>query len=240
MSVIRSWFTRRLALVPRPRPASTPTGRPGASETRVGATTQGAGDEGPRTLIAGLGNPGPEYARTRHNIGFQVLDLLAERHSVSFDRFQKRARVAVARMESHDAVPVKVVFAKPMTFMNASGEALGPLAAFYKIGPPDIMVICDDLDLPVGRIRLRIGGSSGGQKGMQSIIKALGSDAFPRLRVGIGRPPGQMDPADYVLRPFSAEQEKEMVLARARAADAIEFWLARGIEATMNQYNPAL
>jgi len=228
--VIRSWLTRRLPSIPRPS----------ASGNRAGARGLGAGDEGPRILIAGLGNPGPEYARTRHNIGFQVLDLFAERHNVTFDRFQKRARVAVARMEGHNGMPVKVVLAKPMTFMNASGEALGPLAAFYKIAPADIMVIYDDLDLPAGRIRLRMGGSSGGQKGMQSIIKALGSDAFPRLRVGIGRPPGQMDPVDYVLRPFSAEQEIEIVLARARAADAIEFWLAQGIEATMNQYNPAL
>jgi peptidyl-tRNA hydrolase, PTH1 family len=210
MSVIRSWFARN-----------------------------NSGEEAPRVLIAGLGNPGAEYARSRHNIGFQVLDLLAERHHVSFDRHQKRARVAVARMAGRQALAMKVVLAKPMTYMNASGEALGPLAAFYKIAPPDVMVIYDDLDLPIGRIRVRASGSSGGQKGMQSIIRALGSDAFPRLRVGIGRPPGTMDPADYVLRPFSQELETEMVLARARAAEAVELWLTQGIEAAMNRYNHA-
>jgi PTH1 family peptidyl-tRNA hydrolase len=131
----------------------------------------------------------------------------------------------------------RVLVAKPMTYMNASGEAVAPLAAFYKIAPADVLVVFDDLDLPVGRIRLRPGGGSGGQKGMQSIIKHLGSETFPRLRVGIGRPPGQMDPAAYVLRPFSTEQEVEMTFVRMTAADAIEAWLAFGIEAAMNQFN---
>jgi PTH1 family peptidyl-tRNA hydrolase len=121
--------------------------------------------------------------------------------------------------------------------MNASGESVGPLAAFYKIAPQDILVVFDDLDLPLGKVRLRPGGGSGGQKGLASIIKALGTEEFPRVRVGIGRPPGQMDPTDYVLRKFTAEQEKEMALARVRAADAIETWLAQGITAAMNQYN---
>ncbi len=125
-----------------------------------------------------------------------------------------------------------------MTYMNSSGESVGPLAAFYKIAPAHILVVHDDLDLPLGRLRLRPSGSPGGQKGVASIIKALGTDAFCRLRVGISRPGGQnsgvspaMDPADYVLQPFTGEQEKEMALARVRGADAIEVWLSEGIEA---------
>jgi PTH1 family peptidyl-tRNA hydrolase len=187
-------------------------------------------------MIVGLGNPGPDYARSRHNIGFQVLDVFAGRHGLAFDRSQKRARVALG--------PVKLarwsgrlLLAKPLTYMNASGEAIGPLAKFYKIAPADLLVIFDDLDLPVGRVRLRADGGSSGQKGVKSIIHSLGTEAFPRLRVGIGRPPGQMDPADYVLQPFSAAQEEEMVFVRIKAADAIEAWLADGIDAAMNQFN---
>lgn len=191
-------------------------------------------------LVVGLGNPGPEYARHRHNIGFQVLDLFAGRHGLAFDKFQKRARLAIDQVTlagGGGGWHGRVLLAKPMTYMNASGEAVSPLMAFYKITPADILVISDDLDLPVGRIRLRAEGSAGGQKGVASIIKQLGTDVFARLRVGIGRPPGQMDPADYVLQPFSAEQEKEMLFVRQRAADAIEAWLAQGITAAMNQFN---
>jgi PTH1 family peptidyl-tRNA hydrolase len=194
-------------------------------------------EEAPRKMIVGLGNPGPDYALSRHNIGFQVVDLLAERHGLVFDRFQKRARLGFGQLDLRLAPAQRVVVAKPMTYMNASGESVGPLAAFYKIAPQDILVVFDDLDLPLGKVRLRPGGGSGGQKGLASIIKALGTEEFPRVRVGIGRPPGQMDPTDYVLRKFTAEQEKEMALARVRAADAIETWLAQGITAAMNQYN---
>lgn len=188
-------------------------------------------------MIVGLGNPGPEYARSRHNVGFQILDVLAERHDASFDRFQKRARLGIGRVQLPGGVSPKVVLAKPMTYMNASGESVGQLASFYKIAPADVIVVFDDLDLPLGKIRLRAEGGSGGQKGIQSIIKALGTESFPRLRVGIGRPPGQMDPAAYVLQPFSADQQEEITFARLRAADAIEVWLAQGIEAAMNQFN---
>lgn len=199
-------------------------------------------------LVVGLGNPGPEYARHRHNIGFQVLDLFAERHGLAFDKFQKRARLAIGQVTLKGSTSTlsltsswtgRVMLAKPMTYMNASGEAVAALLAFYKIAPADILVVSDDLDLPVGRIRLRAEGGAGGQKGVASIIRQLGTEAFARLRVGIGRPPGQMDPADYVLRPFSAEQEAEMVFVRQKAADAIEVWLAAGIAAAMNQFNAA-
>lgn len=207
--------------------------------------TSGAG--APTVMIAGLGNPGPEYARHRHNIGFQVLDLFAERHALAFDKFQKRGRLAIGPVTVRDGWAGRVLLVKPMTYMNVSGEAVGQLAAFYKIAPGCILVIHDDLDLPLGRLRLRANGSAGGQKGVASIIRALGSDAFGRLRVGISRPGGQnsgappaMDPADYVLQPFSAEQEKEMMLARVRAVDAIELWLSAGIDAAMNAYNAAV
>jgi peptidyl-tRNA hydrolase, PTH1 family len=190
-------------------------------------------------MIVGLGNPGPEYAHSRHNVGFQIADLLAERHDLQFDRFQKRARLAIGTIRAPSGSKQHVLVAKPMTYMNASGEAVAPLAAFYKIAPVDIMVVFDDLDLPIGRIRLRAGGGSGGQKGMQSVIRQLGSEAFPRVRVGIGRPPGQMDPAAYVLRPFSPDQEAEITFVRIRAVEAIETWLASGIETAMNQFNPA-
>ncbi len=207
----------------------------------------------PTKMIVGLGNPGPEYARHRHNIGFQVLDLFAERHGLAFDKFQKRARLAIGPVTL--SVPAstsalastwhgRVLLAKPMTYMNASGEAVAALAQFYKIAPADILVVHDDLDLPLGRIRLRPGGSAGGQKGVASIIKRLGTEDFHRLRIGISRPgapgsgaPPSMDPADYVLQPFSADQEAEMAFVRQRAADAIATWLALGIEAAMNRFN---
>ena len=200
----------------------------------------------PVKMIVGLGNPGSDYARSRHNIGFQVIDVFAGRHGFSFDKLQKRARVAIG--------PVKlmswggrVLLAKPMTYMNLSGEAVGALAAFYKITPADILVVSDDLDLPSGKLRLRIDGSGGGQKGVRSIIQHLHTEAFPRLRIGIGRPgavgirgvsaPSGMDPAVYVLQHFTAVEETEMVFARARAADAIEVWLVEGIAAAMNRFN---
>jgi len=196
-----------------------------------------AASAAPRKMIVGLGNPGPEYARNRHNVGFQVVDQLAERHGLAFDKFQKRARLAIGAIALPDEAAQRVLLAKPMTYMNVSGEAVAALAAFYKIAPADILVVCDDLDLPVGRIRLRAGGGSGGQKGVQSIISHLGSQEFPRLRVGIGRPPGQMDAAAYVLQNFSADQEAEMAFVRPKVADAIEAWLAHGVEMAMNRFN---
>lgn len=202
-------------------------------------TPEAGGSTGPARMVVGLGNPGPEYAASRHNIGFQVLELFAARHGLPFDKFQKRARLSIGPVRLASGWSGRVLLAKPMTYMNLSGEAVGALAAFYKIAPAEILVVHDDLDLPAGRLRLRPGGGAGGQKGIKSTIQHLGTEAFPRLRVGIGRPPGQMDPADYVLQAFSAAQEAEMVFVRAAAADAIEAWLAQGIEAAMNQFNGA-
>jgi len=188
-------------------------------------------------MIVGLGNPGPEYARNRHNVGFQVVELFAGRYGLKFDKAQKRARVAQGQVALTGGWSGRVLLVKPLTFMNASGEAVGPLAKFYKVAAADILVVFDDLDLPIGRIRLRPDGGSSGQKGVKSIIQGLGVETFPRVRVGIGRPPGQMDPADYVLQGFSAAQEEEMAFVRIKAADAIETWLAQGIVAAMNKFN---
>lgn len=211
---------------------------------RAARAARSADSGGPQKMVVGLGNPGPEYARHRHNIGFQVVDLFAERHDLAFDKFQKRARSAIGSVSLTGGCHGRILLAKPMTYMNNSGEAVAALAAFYKIGPANILVVHDDLDLPLGRIRLRPGGSPGGQRGVASIIKNLGSEAFHRLRIGISRPgaaasyvPPAMDPSDYVLRPFAAEQEKEMEFVRPRAADAIELWLCQGIDAAMNQFN---
>lgn len=183
-------------------------------------------------LIPGLGNPGTRYAGNRHNVGFQVLDLLAARHNLRFDRSEHRAVVAHGRIAGQ-----RVLLAKPQTYMNESGRAVGPLARFYKVAPEQIMVVFDDLDLPQGTIRLRPQGGAGGHNGMRSIIEHLATDNFPRLRIGIGRPPGQMDPAAYVLQDFRPEEEAEMTLVRQEAADALELWLREGLPSAMNRYN---
>lgn len=183
-------------------------------------------------LIVGLGNPGPRYARNRHNIGFQIVDAFAAEHGLHFDRFQFKARVADGHLDG-----CRFLLAKPQTFMNLSGEAVQPLVSFYKINPADLLVVYDDLDLPLGRLRLRPFGGAGGHNGMRSIIHRLGSDRFPRLRVGIGRPPGAMDPADYVLQDFTPDEEAVMTSTRAAAVQAIAVWLREGLDAAMNRFN---
>ncbi|MGB0383747.1 MAG: aminoacyl-tRNA hydrolase [Ardenticatenaceae bacterium] len=183
-------------------------------------------------LIVGLGNPGKKYANHRHNIGFQIIDLLAERHSLSFDKKEKNARVAKGMIGTH-----KVMLAKPQTYMNDSGRAVRALVNFYKIPLTKLIIVVDDLDLSFGKMRLRPKGGSGGQNGMKSIIRELGSQEFARMRVGIGRPPGRMDPGAYVLQNFSKQQETEMAILRQEAADALELWLAEGINRAMNRYN---
>ena len=191
-------------------------------------------------IIVGLGNPGPEYDEHRHNIGFQVLSHLAERHALSFDKVQKRARVSLGTISvGPEAERFRVLLVRPMTYMNLSGEAVGDLVRFYKVLPEDILVVHDDMDLPVGRIRLRPDGGAGGQRGIRSIIQRLGTEDFSRVRVGIGRPPGRMDPKAYVLQRFSKEQEKEMAIVRVLAVAAIECWLTDGINAAMNKFNGA-
>lgn len=183
-------------------------------------------------LIVGLGNPGKEYATHRHNVGFQVVDALARSHGLAFSRRKGLARVAEGRIGAQ-----AVVLAKPQTFMNASGRSVARLSRTLGIPTERILIICDDLDLPLGRLRLRPEGSSGGHGGLRSTIEALGTQAFARLRVGIDRPPGRQDPVDYVLTPFDAEQKPVMAEAIARAAAATECWLIDGIVAAMDCFN---
>ncbi len=186
----------------------------------------------PIKMIVGLGNPGPRYAHNRHNVGFQIVDELAAKHGLSFDKRQFKALIASGRIDGQ-----RVLLVKPQTFMNLSGEAVQPLVSYYKVELEDLMVVFDDMDLPVGVIRLRPFGGAGGHNGMKSIIKRLGGNRFPRLRVGIGRPPGRMDPAAYVLQDFSADEESLMVQVRDRAVQALETWLNSGIDAAMNAFN---
>lgn len=185
-------------------------------------------------LIAGLGNPGREYRETRHNVGFMVVDRLAARLGTSFSRVESRALVTKGMYQDK-----RVILVKPQTFMNDSGSAIGALARYYKVPSQNLLVTYDDADLPFGSLRLRPGGGSAGQKGMKSIIERLGTEAFPRLRIGIGRPPGRMDTAGYVLQPFSKAEAIEVPQVLDRAVSAILVLMTDGIEKAMTQYNAA-
>jgi PTH1 family peptidyl-tRNA hydrolase len=187
-------------------------------------------------MIVGLGNPGPQYAANRHNVGAQVLELLARRWSIPLEKLQLRGLTGLGWAQ-RGAARQKLLLVKPLTYMNASGEAVAPLLRFFKVDLADLLVIADDLDLAAGKLRLRPNGSSGGQNGVRSIIDRLGSQEFARLKIGIGRPPGRMDPADYVLQNFSAAEEETFGVVRTRAADAAESWLFDGVEAAMNKFN---
>jgi PTH1 family peptidyl-tRNA hydrolase len=182
-------------------------------------------------LIVGLGNPGARYARSRHNVGFIVVERFAHAHALRFAR--KRFNAEIAEGNIGDA---RVLLAKPQTFMNLSGEAVGKLFAFYKIAPRDLLVVYDDLDLPLGKLRLRPKGSAGGHHGMESILARIGTSDFPRLRVGIGRPNPNAD-IDHVLGTFTEDERALMDETFARAVQAIETWLCEGIDAAMNQFN---
>ena len=188
------------------------------------------GPEGPY-LICGLGNPGPKYAKNRHNAGFQCLDLLARKWSLTFNRMRFKAHTAAGQVAT-----AQVILAKPLTYMNSSGEAVAPLLHWYKLPPTRLLVVYDDLGLPLGKIRFRPGGSAGGHKGMLSIIRQLGRDDFLRLRLGIGRPE-HGEPYEYVLNDFSADQEIAMREAWERGVAAIECFLQEGAQAAMNQFN---
>lgn len=183
-------------------------------------------------LIVGLGNPGPKYAANRHNVGFMCLERLAAAHGLTFDKQQKKARVALGAIRGR-----RVVLAQPQTFMNDSGQAVVPLVQFYQVPPERLLVVYDDLDLPPGTVRIRPEGGSGGHKGMRSIIEQLSDQNFARLRVGIGRPPGQMDPAAYVLQDFSADEKLLVVETLDRALAAVETWLVEGVEMAMSRHN---
>jgi PTH1 family peptidyl-tRNA hydrolase len=183
-------------------------------------------------LIAGLGNPGREYRDTRHNIGFMLVDQLAQHLGVMFGRLESKALVTKAEYQGR-----RLVLAKPQTYMNLSGGAVGSLVRFYKVPLSNLLVVYDDVDLPLGTIRMRAEGGSAGQKGMASIIERLGSQEFPRLRLGIGRPPGRMEAAAYVLLPFKKDEIEQLPLFLERAVEAALVFVTSGLEAAMNQFN---
>jgi PTH1 family peptidyl-tRNA hydrolase len=185
-----------------------------------------------RWLIAGLGNPGPEYAGTRHNAGHMVADLLAERMGARFKTHRTRNDVADGRLAG-----LPVTLAKPRTYMNLSGGPVAAIAAFYKIPPERIVVIHDELDIPFGSVRLKFGGGDNGHNGLRSITQALGTNEYYRVRFGIGRPPGRMDAATYVLRDFTAAERKELPLLIDRCADAVETLLSKGLAVAQNTFH---
>lgn len=183
-------------------------------------------------LVVGLGNPGREYQGTRHNIGFSVIDRLCKAMGISLSRMQSKALVGFGTLEG-----CRVVVAKPQTYMNLSGQSVGGLVRFYKAPLEQLLVAHDDIDLPLGTLRLRPEGGSAGQKGMASIIQHLGTQEFARLRMGIGRPPGQKDAANYVLECFSPGEKELLDLFLDRAEAAVRTFLREGIMAAMNQHN---
>lgn len=184
-------------------------------------------------LIVGLGNPDRRYQHTRHNVGWEVIDRLARRLGVAVDQEDGWAIAGTGKIGRH-----RVLLAKPQTYVNLSGTAVSHLLRRHRVKLQDLVVIVDDLDLPLGRLRLRPGGSHGGHNGLRSIIDAVGSDAFPRLRVGIGRPPEGVDPADHVLTRFAPAEQVVMDAALERTVDAVETVVREGLPAAMNRFNP--
>ncbi|MGE0706241.1 MAG: aminoacyl-tRNA hydrolase [Vicinamibacterales bacterium] len=188
-------------------------------------------------LVAGLGNPGPGYRGTRHNIGFAVLDEMARRMSVEFESGPVNALIARVRQPAGDIGPI--LFAKPLTFMNNSGEAAGALMRYFRIEPSDLLVVVDDVELPLGKLRARAGGSAGGHNGLKSIIAHIGQD-FARLRVGVGRgneDRSRRELADHVLARFDEGERAEVERMTTRAADAAEMFITSGIAVVMNKFN---
>ena len=182
-------------------------------------------------LIVGLGNPGKQYAGTRHNAGFAVIDEIARRASVGFE--SAPAEAVIAKWRRPDGV---ALLAKPLTFMNLSGQAVGELARYFKVDVADLLIVVDEVQLPLGKLRARARGSAGGHNGLKSVIAHLG-DAFPRLRIGVGRGEQQRDLADHVLSRFDKDEAAEVERMTTRAADAAEMFITSGIEAVMNGFN---
>jgi peptidyl-tRNA hydrolase, PTH1 family len=182
-------------------------------------------------LVVGLGNPGENYARTRHNLGFRVADLLAARLGAKFKAHKRSgAEVLTGRLAGRS-----VVLAKPRCYMNESGRQIGPLAKFYSVPPADIIVIHDELDLEFGSIRLKFGGGEGGHNGVRSVASALGTKDFQRVRIGIGRPPGRKDPAAFVLENFTAAERADVPTICEQAADATQLLIELGLEPAQNR-----
>ncbi|MFE5617721.1 aminoacyl-tRNA hydrolase [Streptomyces sp. NPDC056470] len=188
-------------------------------------------------LIVGLGNPGPEYAANRHNVGFMVVDLLAERIGGKFKRAQKaQAQVVEGRMGPPGPANRRVILAKPMSYMNLSGGPVTSLRDFYKVPTAHIVAIHDELDIDYGVLRLKVGGGDNGHNGLKSMTKAMGAE-YHRVRFGIGRPPGRMQVADFVLKDFSSSERKELDYFVDRAADSVECLVAEGLERAQSAYN---
>ena len=184
-------------------------------------------------VIIGLGNPGPEYKKTRHNIGFWVVEVLAQRWGIRLSRRAFLSLTGDGQLKGE-----KVLLVQPETYMNRSGETAIKIRNFYRLELSDFVVVHDDLDLPLGRVRVkRGGGGAGGNRGVASLIAAFGSKEFIRIKVGIGRPPGRQDPADFVLQPFTPQEEASILPAVDNAADAVEMWISDGIEKTMAAVN---
>ncbi|MCP2325528.1 PTH1 family peptidyl-tRNA hydrolase [Hamadaea flava] len=191
-------------------------------------------------LVVGLGNPGPQYAQNRHNVGFMVADLLAKRVGGSFARKTRGGVVEVAEGRLGYGVDApKLVLAKPLTYMNLSGGPVAALAQFYKVPPAQVVAVHDELDIPYGQIRMKLGGGEGGHNGLRSMSKSLSTKDYLRVRFGIGRPPGRQDPADFVLSDFSGSERKELEFLVDRAADAVESLIVKGLEPTQNAYHAA-
>ena len=194
---------------------------------------------GPRTppwLIVGLGNPGPRYERNRHNVGFMVVDKLAERYGITVGRKRPHALIGEGNA-SLDGGSTRVVLAKPRTYMNESGEAVVRLAQGSGAPKDRMVVVYDDLDLPLGKLRVRAKGSAGGHNGIKSIVQRLGTDAFPRIRVGIGRPTGVEGAVSHVLGDFTEDERERIGPAVELAADAVEWAMGHGVESAMNRFN---
>lgn len=181
-------------------------------------------------MIVGLGNPGSEYAKTRHNVGFMLIDKLAENLKVTVNKSKYKALIGEAQIGQE-----KVLLVKPQTFMNLSGEAVGSLARWYKLNATEIVVVYDDMDLPLGKLRIRSAGGSGGHNGMKSIISALGTEDFPRMRIGIGK--NQFNSVNHVLGKFNAEEAEGIEVAIEQTLQAVQMWVRQDINASMNKYN---
>jgi PTH1 family peptidyl-tRNA hydrolase len=185
-------------------------------------------------IVAGLGNPGPKYDRTRHNVGYRVIEELSQRLAAGKPRLRFDATLAEGNLGDE-----KVLLAAPQTYMNESGRSVQQLIDFYGLQLSDLLVVCDDFNLELARLRMRSGGSAGGQKGLADIIRKLATEEFPRLRIGIGRPPEQMDAADFVLSKFKRSEQNTIDDAVVRAAEGVELWIRSGIAPAMNRINGA-
>lgn len=183
-------------------------------------------------IVVGLGNPGQEYQSTRHNLGFKVVDRFVKENSLVFSRKKFKSDIASGTIAGE-----KIVIAKPQTFMNLSGEAVGPLVHFYKCPPSELLVVFDDVDLPFGKLRLRPGGGAGGHNGIKSIISHLGTDAFPRLRLGIRGETHRGDLSSYVLNRFTSEEKDKLDSILSKACSAVEAVLSGPFDETMNRFN---